>query len=146
MEQIRSSSRRMDAQTISKRGRSLKTQMSRGNLLRNVCLPLLVACIFISGCSGSGGGRSSSHSLAMFKERFNEAYKEESSAYSLAYATSSHSLEKFKARFNEAYKEESSAYSLAYATSTHSLEKFKARFNEAYKEESSAYSLAYAGS
>ena len=40
----REANRVMEADTISKNGRSLKSQMSRGNFLSKVCFTLLVAC------------------------------------------------------------------------------------------------------
>jgi uncharacterized membrane protein YphA (DoxX/SURF4 family) len=46
----------MEADTISKNGRSSKSQMSRGNFLRKICFVLLAIVFIFSGCEKKGGG------------------------------------------------------------------------------------------
>ena len=47
----------MEANTISKNGRSLKSQMSRGDFLKKACFALLTAGAMISGCNKDDSGR-----------------------------------------------------------------------------------------
>ena len=43
----------MEADTISKHGRSSKSQTSRGNILRRVCFGLVFCGLFFTGCSSN---------------------------------------------------------------------------------------------
>ena len=96
----------MEADTISKHGRSSKSQMSRGNFLRTtyVLASVLVMATSIA-CGGGSGGKNSAITLEEFKKRYKEISEDQNyfdSRYDYApYAASNKSLEEFKKRYKE---------------------------------------------